>query len=142
MNTPDPQHRATLDSELDRLRNAPSYSIGEFVQNPLYERHTFQGVYSITRPDTGETIYIGKTNNGTTERGLADRIDGHISSDPKLMETLCINKDTLKNYRVRAIQIDDPELRGLVEWYCIALYRPIAIRFGRPAPNHAAERAA
>lgn len=128
---PDPHHIKTLLAEIGRLWNAPCHRIVDFIKNPVYANHTFQGIYVVSDPDDNEPIYIGKTNDGDKEKGLADRICGHAAKGSELQNALGIDQTMFERYRVRAVRIDDPVQRGLTELYGISVYRSKANKVAR-----------
>src|ERR1043166_3976850 len=106
MNTqPEASHINALQSELDHLGKAPAHQIGDFITNPLYVQHTFQGIYAICDIDD-HLVYVGKTNDGTKEKGLADRICSHASNDSELQRALGVTQDIFKRHTVRVVRLD------------------------------------
>jgi hypothetical protein len=119
---------------LDQLLKAPKYLIGKFTQNPLWSLHGYQGLYLVTDAND-QVLYAGKTDGrdgvASIEMGVADRMCGHTSSDPTVRTRLNISIEVFKSYFVRVLQIDQAELRGAVELYTIAIFRPPGNRFYR-----------
>jgi hypothetical protein len=121
---PDPEHVRYLAEALTELLAAPPHRVADLKRNPLYSQFTFQGVYAISSPDDSCVLYIGKTNDGVKERGLADRIWGHAETGSALQSSLCIERAAFSDLLVRAIRIDDSAPRGYLEHYAIAVLRP------------------
>ncbi len=56
--------------------------------------------------------------------GVADRMYGHASSDSTLRTRLEVSIQVFKSYSVRVLRVDQAELRGAVELYAIATFKP------------------
>lgn len=132
MNTqPNQKDVAAMQATLEQLWKVPVHRVSSFIINPLYDQHTFQGIYAVSDPDDKQIVYIGKTNNGTKEKGLVDRICGHAANHSQLQIALGVDRKTFKQYQIRAIKVDDPIHRGLTEFYGIAIFHPKANRVAR-----------
>ena len=131
-------HIESMETEVNSLWSAKAYPIDEFIRNPIYGNFCFQGIYVISDIEDVEPVYIGKTNDGTKENGLADRIYSHARKDSELQMALRINKSIFCKHLVRAIPIADPITRGLTELYAIAIHRPKANKVARlqAIPNY------
>jgi hypothetical protein len=125
-------HAQYLAVTLYQLCQAPKYLIGEFSRNPLWLLHGYQGIYLITDTE-GQVIYVGKTDGrdgvAPKEMGVADRMYGHASTDSTVRTRLNVSIEVFKSYFVRVLRIDQAELRGAVELYAIAIFRPPGNRF-------------
>jgi hypothetical protein len=124
-------HIRFLQNYSEKLINSDPFKISNFITGELYDRHCFQGVYAISDPDDKTVVYIGKTDDGIVENGLADRIHGHSSSNSTLQKALGVNAVSFRDFLVRSICVDDPVQRGYIEYYAIAIYRPKANKVGR-----------
>lgn len=120
-----------LQKTIEELRSAKAIKIADMKRNPIYSENTHQGIYAITNPDDLEVVYIGKTNDGTKENGVADRIYGHCESGSDLRTALDLGPKQLEQYIVRTLPICDAARRGLSELYGIAIYGPRGNRYGR-----------
>ena len=127
---PDPTRIKTLNGTIDALRAAPRHRVKDFKQDPIYSQNTHQGIYVITDPTDESVVYVGKTNSGTKEKGVADRIHGHSARGSDLQIALGISPKDFDDYNVRTIQINNPDERGLAELYGIAVYAPKGNRYG------------
>ena len=130
MKPPDQTHIDKLQQNLDDLWNARPHKMGDIKVEPFRSQNTHQGVYVITDPDDNEVVYIGKTNGGTKEKGVADRIWGHCDKGSDIQNSLGIGPQEMKNYNVRTKPFSEPKERGLTELYGIAVCGPRGNRFG------------
>ena len=130
MQLPNRNHIDDLEKTLAKLFDSTPHKIKDFVKDPLHSQNAHQGIYAITDPTDQEVVYIGKTNDGTVEKGVADRVCGHTQKNSSLQESLGIDPGTLKTYHVRTIAIPEPGDRGLAELYGIAVCAPRGNRYG------------
>jgi hypothetical protein len=125
-------HAQYLADTLYQLCQAPKYLIGKFTQNPLWLLHGYQGLYLITDAED-QVLYAGKTDGRdgvpSKEMGVADRMYGHASSDSTVRIRLGVSVQVFKGYFVRVLRVDQAELRGAVELYAIAIFKPPGNRF-------------
>jgi hypothetical protein len=78
------------------------------------------------------TLYIYNSLDFTDSIAIKYRAPSqHTSSDPTVRTRLNISIEVFKSYFVRVLQIDQAELRGAVELYTIAIFRPPGNRFYR-----------
>jgi hypothetical protein len=131
MPTPDRSLIEDLEQAIEDLRRAKPIKIVDIKYDPNYSENTHQGIYAITDPEDLEVVYIGKTNDGTKENGVADRIWGHCAKGSDLQTALGIGPNQIEQHVVRTVPISDPARRGLSELYGIAIYRPKGNRYGR-----------
>lgn len=109
MKTPNPSDISKLSDTLERLRSQPSRRMRDFKEDrSVYDQTTHQGIYAITDPEDENVVYIGKTNSGTKEKGVADRIWGHLAKGSDLQSSLGIDTSTLGDYNVRTIEMPEP----------------------------------
>jgi hypothetical protein len=130
MNPPDQSHIENLAKIVKALSQAPSYRVRDFKLDPTYSQNTHQGIYAITNAEDGSVIYVGKTNDGTKEKGVADRIWGHSAKGSDLQSALGITQEEFDSCKIQTIPIGDSGERGLVELYGIAIYAPKGNRYG------------
>jgi hypothetical protein len=109
------------------LRAQESVRVGDMIVNPLYSQSNHQGIYEIREPEDKETVYIGKTI--AAKDGVAQRIWDH-GKQKGLAETLGVTRQRFADYRVRSIAIPDARLRGLAEYFGIAICDPKGNRVG------------
>jgi hypothetical protein len=130
----DPVHVQYLGDTLAQLCQAPKHTIEKFTENPLWLQHDYQSVYLVTDADD-HVLYAGKTDGQDgvlpKEKAVADRIYGHTFSDSTVRTRLGVTIQVFKGYFVRVFQIEQAELRGAVELYAIAIFRPPGNRFYR-----------
>lgn len=115
-------HVQQLQLIIEQLRAQPSVRVGDIVVEPLYSQSKHQGIYEIREPTDGQTIYIGKTT--VARDGVAQRIWDHAKRISGLVDNLQITPAVFADYRVRSIAVPDGRLRGLVEYYGIAVLDP------------------
>lgn len=92
------------------------------MADPLYSQLKYQGLYEIRDPADSRTVYIGKTT--VARDGVAQRIWDHAKRISGLLDTLQITPDRFAAYRVRSLAVPDGRLRGLAEYYGIAIFDP------------------
>jgi hypothetical protein len=93
----------------------------------LYKRlENKQGVYVILHPKTEKVLYAGRTADGKKEAGLADRLWGHLYTDPALRLRLRKHRIDLNDCYVTAAEFRDPRMRRRIEHYAIAVFDPVA----------------
>jgi len=117
-----------LQGLIDELRAQASVRVGDIVVDPLYSQSKHQGIYEIREPEDKQTVYIGKTR--VARDGVAQRIWDHAYQVSDLIETLEVTRQGFADYRVRSIAIPDARLRGLAEYFGIAICDPPGNRVG------------
>jgi hypothetical protein len=115
-------HIQQLQKVIDQLRAQPSVRVGDIVVDPLYSQSKHQGIYEIRDRADSRTLYIGKTT--VARDGVAQRIWDHAKRISGLLDTLQITPETFADYRVRSLAVPDGRLRGLAEYYGIAIFDP------------------
>ena len=92
------------------------------LSEPHYSQHAHQGLYEIRDPSNTCTVYIGKTT--TAREGVAQRIWDHAKNISGLLDTLGVTPEKFRDYHVRTLSVPDSRLRGLAEYYGIAVIDP------------------
>jgi hypothetical protein len=113
---------------MEELRAQASVRVGDIIVNPLYAKWNHQGIYEIREPGDERTDYIGKTKKA--REGVAQRIWDHAYEVSDLVNTLEVSRQRFADYRVRSIKIEDARLRGLAEYFGIAICDPKGNRVG------------
>jgi len=115
-------HIEKLQSLINQLRSQPPARVGAVIAEPLYSQMAHQGLYEIRDPEDATTIYIGKTT--CARDGVAQRIWDHAKNVSGLLDKLKLKPEQFKDYLVRTIAVPDGRVRGLAEYYGIAIHDP------------------
>ena len=115
-------HIETLQATVDQLRREAPVRIGDVIVDPLYSQCKHQGIYEIRDATDSQVVYVGKTT--IAKDGLAQRIWDHANGISGLMETLEVSREKFRDFKVRLLAVPDLRLRGLVEYYAIAILNP------------------
>jgi len=125
------EHIKKLNNLYNNLFKIKPYKMKDFKSpargkySNAYNENKIQGIYAITDPDDKIIIYIGKTNDGTKENGIADRLLVHSKNSYELNRYRSANS-ILDEYNVRTIEVKDSYFRGYAELYGIAVFSPKA----------------
>ncbi len=116
------QNDQILKDILKSLQANTSITVGQMISEPQYSQHAHQGLYEIRDPSNTRTVYIGKTI--TAREGVAQRIWDHAKNISGLLNSLGVTPEKFKDYHVRTLSVPDSRLRGLAEYYGIAVIDP------------------
>ena len=125
-----------LPQYLNDLQKAEPFLLLDFLpanSEPWKKLRGKQGVYLIQDPITSVPVYVGRSNGGNIEAGLADRIWDHANGNTTPIRNLRAKRNDphlvgtyLRDFTVRAIEFEQKTLRDLVEAYCIHELKPEA----------------
>ena len=125
-----------LPQYLNDLQKAEPFLLGIFchqIPSSWKKLRNKQGVYLIQDPITHVPIYVGRSNGGNIEAGLADRIWDHVNGNTTPIRNLRAKRNDphlagtyLRDFTVRAIEVEQKTLRDLVKAYCIHELNPEA----------------